>query len=293
MEPVMAPTYELLDVPLFSGTKDALMRAIATRVHRGDVTTIVTPNSEILLRASKDPVYQRLLKEATVAIPDGAGLLLAVEVIERHRRALAKRTSHRHHRWACWSSLVWYEIAGFFHLSAKTGRPIPERIAGSDLTWDLLDLANRDGLNVALIGGIDPAVGAQAAERVRERFPRVSITALQGGRGEQEDDMATIDALKAASAQVLFVCFGAPKQEAWMKRIIPQLPKARIAIGAGGTIDFLAQTKHRAPRWMRTLGMEWLYRLIREPRRLGRIWNATVVFQWLIVRRVAAACRQS
>ena len=81
-----------------------------------------------------------------------------------------------------------------------------------------------------------------------------------------------------AQPDILFVAFGHGKQEKWIYENLKDLPGVKVAMGVGGAFDFVSGNKKRAPKWMRVIGLEWLYRLIHEPNNLGRIWKATVIF---------------
>ncbi|MBI2117865.1 WecB/TagA/CpsF family glycosyltransferase, partial [Candidatus Peregrinibacteria bacterium] len=87
-----------------------------------------------------------------------------------------------------------------------------------------------------------------------------------------------------AKPRLLLVAFGAPEQDLWIDRYLSAMPSVRVAMGIGGTLDFLAGVRKRAPALVQKLGFEWLWRLLNEPWRLRRIWNAVVVFPWLVVR---------
>jgi N-acetylglucosaminyldiphosphoundecaprenol N-acetyl-beta-D-mannosaminyltransferase len=84
---------------------------------------------------------------------------------------------------------------------------------------------------------------------------------------------------------MLFVAFGAPNQELWIARNLAKMPSVKVAMGVGGAFDFIAGKQKRAPQIFRSLGLEWLYRLMREPRRIVRIINAVVVFPFLVITR--------
>ena len=93
-----------------------------------------------------------------------------------------------------------------------------------------------------------------------------------------------MERINLTEADILFVAYGSPAQEEWIYRNIEKLDTVRVAIGVGGAIDFAAGRAKRAPKLLRSLGLEWFWRLLREPRRIRRIWNATVVFVALIFR---------
>jgi N-acetylglucosaminyldiphosphoundecaprenol N-acetyl-beta-D-mannosaminyltransferase len=158
-------------------------------------------------------------------------------------------------QWVVWASRV-------------LGTPLPARVAGSDLALPLARMAAERGRSIYLLGGA-PGAAAEAASRLqREAAVRVC------GFDESRIDLASPDesvALRIARAKpdFVFVALGCPKQEIWCLRNRDLLRPA-VLLGLGATVDFLAGRVRRAPRWMSRFGMEWLFRLALEPRRLAR-----------------------
>ncbi len=117
---------------------------------------------------------------------------------------------------------------------------------------------------------------------LRQRFPGVVLGGTYAGSPRPEDE-ATIQALiAAAQPDVLLVAYGAPAQDLWIARNQPAL-RVPVAIGVGGSFDYLSGRVLRAPRWIRQLGLEWLFRLLRQPRRWKRIWTAVVIFPMAVL----------
>ena len=107
---------------------------------------------------------------------------------------------------------------------------------------------------------------------------KFSIVGTHSGSHKETEDIKTRDIINKSHPELLFVAFGAPKQEFWLRRNLPHLPSVKVAIGIGGAFDFIAGKRKRAPRTMQKLGLEWLYRLIQQPSRIIRIYNATIKF---------------
>jgi N-acetylglucosaminyldiphosphoundecaprenol N-acetyl-beta-D-mannosaminyltransferase len=167
-------------------------------------------------------------------------------------------------------------------------RPLPERVAGSDLVPALFDAAcDERPLRTYLLGGA-PGVAERAAEKIRARWPAVRIVGTDSPPFGFEHDAVEIEAILQRIARVrpdvLVVGLGAPKQELWVHRYRDRLA-ARIALCVGATIDFLAGSKPRAPLWMQRSGLEWLHRLMTEPRRLFRRYlRDAILFPQLVWR---------
>lgn len=178
--------------------------------------------------------------------------------------------------------------------SRLMGEPLPEKVSGSDLVLPLLDRAAARGWRVFLLGA-GPGVAEEAAARLRaERGVNVVGTAAPFVKvvGPDPEGDAAVEQIRAAGAQVVLVAFGAPKQELWMHRHRAALAPA-VLLGVGASIDFIAGRVRRAPRWVSRSGLEWLWRLSREPRRLWRRYLvddpefALILLRTLRARRAA------
>lgn len=165
------------------------------------------------------------------------------------------------------ASLVLPDGAGVVLASKIVRAPLKQKVAGFDFALNLLSYLAASGTRLYLLGG-KPGIAELAAEKLLERFPGLCICGTCDGFFPE--DGQAVAKLRAAAAEVVFVCLGAPKQEYFMQahRIDSG---ARLMIGLGGTLDGIAGTVRRAPKWMQKLQLEWLYRLIREPRRFWRM----------------------
>ena len=157
-------------------------------------------------------------------------------------------------------------------VSRWLGKPLPERVAGSDLTPALFAAADRGpGLKVHLLGGA-PGVAERAAKRIHARYGNVRVVGTESPPlGFERDDAVNqwlVSAIVETKPDVLIVGLGAPKQELWIQRHRSALP-VPVALCVGAIIDFMAEARQRAPLWMHDKGLEWLYRAGTEPRRLG------------------------
>ncbi len=191
---------------------------------------VFTPNVDHVVTAEDDLAFRAAYAEASLALPDGQALVWATRFL---------------------------------------GTPVPEKVSGSDLVWPLLERAATAGWRIYLLGG-----AAGAAEAVGERIerelggaicgvdaPRVS---LEGGPDEAE----VIERVRRARPDLVLVALGSPKQERFIGRALPALAPA-VAMGVGASLDFLAGRVPRAPGWISRAGLEWLFRLSLEPRRLA------------------------
>ena len=165
------------------------------------------------------------------------------------------------------ADLVLPDGIGVIKAAAILGRPLKERVPGIDVAVALMGRMAGSGTRLFLLGA-KPGVAEVAAEKLRAAYPGLQICGTHDGYFQ--DDAPVVEAIRAARAEVVFVCLGAPKQEFWMARNGPETG-AKLMLGLGGVLDVFAGAVERAPeRWQR-MGLEWLYRLIREPSRIGRM----------------------
>lgn len=171
---------------------------------------------------------------------------------------------------------------GLVWMARFTGQKIPERVAGVDMIEQLCGELGSDTRVFLLGGGV--GVGGRAAEFLRTQNASLNIVGVHTGSPRDEDAEDILRRVNAAKPHLLLVAFGAPKQDLWIAKYLSRMPSVRVAMGVGGTFDYFAGVQKRAPRFLQCIGLEWLWRLIREPKRFMRIWNAVVVFPWLVVR---------
>ena len=172
--------------------------------------------------------------------------------------------------------------AGLLWAARRLGSVLPERVTGVDLVRSLCALP--DVQPVFFLGAAEN-VAALAAKRLQETSPALVIAGTYAGTPHENDEAEILRRINASGARTLFVAYGSPAQDLWIDRVLSQLPSVRIAMGVGGAFDFIAGTKKRAPLFLQHLGLEWLWRLFQEPRRLPRILRAVVVFPFFVFTR--------
>ena len=175
------------------------------------------------------------------------------------------------------SALNLPDSAGLLFAARLTGRRLPERVTGVDIV-ERLCMVLDESHPVYFLGGRE-GVAAATATALRKMNPALVVCGTDPG---DPDDAGVPGRIRAAAPHVLFVAYGAPRQDLWIAKHLRDLPSVRVAMGVGGTFDFLAGRIKRAPHIFRSLGLEWLWRLIQEPRRIKRIRNAVVVFPLLV-----------
>jgi N-acetylglucosaminyldiphosphoundecaprenol N-acetyl-beta-D-mannosaminyltransferase len=191
---------------------------------------IVTLNPEMVMAARADPDLRDLINHADLVLPDGTGVV-----------------------WAAWLR-GWRDV---------------RRITGVDTLVALAELAAARGWHLFFLGAA-PGVAESAAERLRERWPGLTLAGTHVGKPDRAGDEQAVELICAGKTDILCVAYGSPAQERWIARNRDRLGGV-VALGVGGALDFLAGRVPRAPRWMRRSGLEWAYRLWRQPWRWRRM----------------------
>jgi N-acetylglucosaminyldiphosphoundecaprenol N-acetyl-beta-D-mannosaminyltransferase len=171
---------------------------------------------------------------------------------------------------------------GLLLVAKWRGTPLRGRVTGVELTGRIAAESARRGWRLFLLGAA-PGVALRAATILQAQYPGLMIAGCYAGSPRIEDESHIRTLIAAARPDVLLVAYGHPAQELWIARNQPEL-RVPVAIGVGGVLDYLAGVVPRAPRWMRRLGLEWLYRLARQPRRWRRILTAVPLFLWASLR---------
>ena len=168
--------------------------------------------------------------------------------------------------------------AGVVWAARRQGRPLPERVAGVDFVEALAARGAAQGWRFFFLGG-GPGVAEAAGRALRAAHPGFILAGTHAGSPHPASDAATIEAVRSSGAQLLFLAYGAGTEEAWLARNLGA-SGATVGMGVGGAFDFISGRVRRAPRWMRNLGLEWLYRLSRE---LWR-WRRMIALPRFVIR---------
>lgn len=183
------------------------------------------------------------------------------EIVELCRENLAAKIAVNE------ADLVLADGIGVVKGAAMLGTPLKDRVPGIEFAAGLMAGLAANGKTLYLLGA-KPGVAQQAAGRLRASYPGLVIAGTHDGYFK--DDAAVAEEIRKTGADVVFVCLGAPKQELWMKKFGPATG-AHLLCGLGGSLDVFAGVVERAPKFWSDHGLEWFYRLCREPRRIGRM----------------------
>lgn len=183
------------------------------------------------------------------------------EIVELCRENLAAKIAVNE------ADLVLADGIGVVKGAAMLGTPLKDRVPGIEFAAGLMAGLAANGKTLYLLGA-KPGVAEQAAGRLQAAYPGLVIAGTHDGYFK--DDAAVAEEIRKTGADVVFVCLGAPKQELWMKKFGPATG-AHLLCGLGGSLDVFAGVVERAPKFWSGHGLEWFYRLCREPRRIGRM----------------------
>ncbi len=226
---------------------------------------VFTPNPEFIVAAQKDEKFKEVLNKGDLNICDGFGL-------------------------------------GLF-----SGCP---RIPGVDFMIEICKIAAEKNIGVYLLGSDSDEIVKKTAENLQKQIQNLKISGYDKGlmmeiisnppssqrdygqagiqypisNYNKEENSSIIKKINDSGAKILFVAFGMNKQERWIDENLAQMPNIKIAMGVGGSFDYISGIVRRAPCFLRKIGLEWLYRLFKQPKRLGRISNAIIVFTYIVLK---------
>lgn len=258
-------TQEIWGIKLFSGGKAAVLERLARGEDKG-LTWVATVNPEFVMKSQKDKEFKQILQETDLNVVDGIALVWAREVDKRCPKGqLASRLGSG-------LTIGRQVLQGKYH---------QEVVAGSSLMDDLAKMAKAKGWGIFYLGGWDKRAEKTAAF-FEERYPGLKV-AWSGGEPEVEKE-ETLRLIAESKTKILFVAYGMGKQERWIKANRKELEKAgvQIVMGVGRSFDYYSGALKRAPEKWQKMGLEWLYSLIREPKR----WRRQLVlpqFVWRVL----------
>lgn len=267
---------------VLEGVEASLSLASKKNLRLGSGKLITTPNPEILLLASYDKKLASIINSSYFALPDGVGVLVAMSFL-KYRPKLAS------------ISLVLTSVELFMAgLWFGFGTPYARTVPGRLVFRHLMILAIQKGWKVFLVGGTDGVAGRvvekylQQTDDASANFrilasdgPVVTMEGLTLNKSQRELEARLINDINRIKPDLLFIGYGAPKQEKWLARNLLCL-NCRFAMVVGGAFDYEAGKFSEPPDFLQKNGFEWLWRMVTQPTRIRRIFNAVVVFPWKI-----------
>lgn len=232
----------VLSVPIDVVTMTEAVQKVLTLVGEPGLHMVATANAEMVMMAQENKKLLEVLQKADLVVPDGAGVLWAAE---------------------------------------QQGESFPERVTGCDLLHHLLQAAKDNNIKVYCLGGAEGVV-KQALENAAAELGDLPVVGYHSGYFTEEEEVEILKDIERSGAQLVFVAFGVPKQEFWIRDRLAHL-EGVVAMGVGGSFDVMAGMLKRAPLWMQRNRLEWLYRLLLQPKRIIRML-ALPKFMWAVWR---------
>ena len=263
---------KILGVRLDCVKRSFVMSDVADNISYGKKLFLSTPNPEILLASRKNKEFFDVLNSTYLNLTDGMGIIWASYFL---------KISNENGKFFVILKWFWSLILLVFY-EKKLYEVVPERITGVDFMYDFCGVCAKKGFSVFLLGAAD-GVADETAEILMKKFNGLNVVGTYAGYPTAEYEERICNMVNDSGADVLFVAYGAPKQELWIARNFKKLNFVKMAIGIGGSFDFISGNVKRAPKMMRKFGLEWLFRLVMQPKRWRRIFNALVVFPVVIL----------
>ncbi len=237
----------ILGIRVDTFTRQEALKKVSDFLQSSHQNMIFTPNPEMIVLAQTDHYFREVLNKGDLNLCDGKGIQLVSSV------------------------------------------PV-ERIPGVDFVWDICELAEKEGKTVYLLGSQSQKILEKTQENLKKKFPSLQIVGMNPGplflkhghfpisSNFEVQNENVLNNIIDLGPDIVLVAFGHAKQEKWIFEYLPSLPSVKIAMGVGGTFDYISGAVQRAPVWFQKIGLEWFWRLCHQPKRFFRIWNATVKF---------------
>ena len=233
-------TYSIYGIKFNKITEKEIMRDIENSLANKTRSVVFTPNLQIIGECIKYPHLKKILNDADILLPDGAGIGI---------------------------------------LCRKKGISDFERITGIDTAFSILGIAQANNLKVFLLGG-KPDIAEKAAEKLKRTYPKLLICGTHHGYFNKEknssENKCIISKIRSAKPDILFVCFGFPIQEQWIYENADLLPSVSLFMGLGGSLDVWSGKCRRAPRFIQRLNLEWLWRCLYHPQKFISLFKNVV-----------------
>lgn len=267
-------------------TLDEFLNIVEGWLQKKEPHQILTLNSEMLSLAQKDAEFLDVINKSDLVVVDGVGLMWAANFLSLPTVKIFPLFYFQ----IIFQAIYTLFLSLFYPPYFK--KIIKERLAGSDLIWEISELASRKGYSVFFLGGGE-GIAEKTAKKIKEKYPSLKIAGFYPGSPSESEKI--IKMINDCGADILFVAWGAPKQDKWIAQNLRKFKTVKIAMGVGGSFDFVVgEVKYygksgkekvkRAPFVLRKMGLEWLWRFLTQPWRWERIIQAVPVFIFQVVK---------
>ncbi|MDY5808897.1 MAG: WecB/TagA/CpsF family glycosyltransferase [Coriobacteriales bacterium] len=243
---------EVMGAPVDPWTMAQTVAAADWLVSNGRFAHLIGVNADKLLQMRDDPEMDAVVRRCEVVNADGASMVMAAD---------------------------------------KMGQPLPERVAGIDLMWELCALAERKGYPVYLLGAKAEVV-EKTARVLSEKYPGLNICGYRDGYFKDSEFDAVVSQVAAAGPVVVFIGITSPKKERLIERF-RELGETGVFVGVGGSFDVVSGNIPRAPMWMQRANLEWLFRMLQEPKRLLKRYVVGNARFYALLRRELKEAREN
>lgn len=243
--------FKILDVKINKITEKEVLEKIKDFLSSKNQHQLVTLNPEMVVEAQKNSYFKKIVNNASLVIPDGVGVIFANYFLNRQL--------------------------------------LSRKITGIDLIYKICESKFIKNKKIYLLGAED-GVAKKTAKVLAQKYDYLNIVGAEEGFKKNQQKKIFNDNLlqqiNLTKPEIIFVAFGVPKQEEWIYENLEKLPTVRLALGIGGAFDFISGKIRRAPKIIQKLGLEWFWRLLLEPQRIKRVYNATFKFGWLVFKKI-------
>lgn len=242
---------KILDVRVDDLNLEEILDKVKKAVDSSNKMQIITLNTEMIMKTQSDNNFKNVINSAGLVVPESSGVVIAA-TYQADNSSL---------------SIVKLIRSGIKTVFSRNDPQHIERIPGIDLVTSLAGLCEEFGFHLTLLGG-HIGVAEKAAANLKSKFNKLNVNAIYGG-DLGKDDVNILQEVKNTRTDILLVAFGHGKQEKWIAENLGKID-AKVAVGVGGSFDFLAGEVKRAPEWLRKAGLEWTFRLFVQPWRIKR-----------------------
>ncbi len=238
---------DILGVKIDKINHHELLNLIERSLKGTSKVKIFTTNTDMISKARKNNDLKALLNKADVSIADGIGVVIA---------------------------------------SRLTGQALPSRLAGIEIGEEILNIAKRENYKIFLLGSTDENL-KKAKSKLEDKYKSLEICGINNGffNVESKENDNVVEIINESRADVLFVCMGFPRQEKWIVNNLPKLSSVKIAIGLGGSVDVWSGEVKRAPKFIRQIYLEWLWRILHDFKRAKFLTNIPYFLKEVLKQR--------
>ncbi|MDI6861667.1 MAG: WecB/TagA/CpsF family glycosyltransferase [Caldisericia bacterium] len=236
---------DILGIKVDNLTQDEVLQRLIHFIKEKKFHLIFTINSENATKVLENKKFFEVIKNADLIIPDGIGIIIASKILKK---------------------------------------PLKERIPGIDISYKLMEVADKEGYKIVLIGGKE-GISEKAKENLKKVFKNLNIIKTYSGYFCEDEEEKIVSEIEMIKPDILLVGMGSEKQEIWIWKHKDRFKNIGVCIGVGGTLDIWAGEKKRAPKFIQKMGLEWLYRVLIEPKRFFRIIKIFRFIYFIFIER--------